>query len=281
MSVVMSDHMRDINRRCQGETNRSTSRSGAVIFPLMTHGLLSRIELRLKALGISARRASLDSGMSPDAIRDLQRKPDNSPTLETIRKLAIGLQTTQEWLAYDIDDRSPAEPAEGGGLRVVGEVAAGNWLEVDRSAESDSEHQQLYDPVPVALDARYAAEAQFGLIVRGTCINNVATEGDVLACVDLYAVKRDLRNDDLVIVERSRLAGHLVERTAKFWTELDDRYELWPDSTDSRWQKPIVVAKTVGLNQEGDDGITVTVRALVTWIHRPAEGNWRRSKKPA
>lgn len=63
-----------------------------------------RISQRLDALDIKPRAASLASGMSADAIRDIFRRPENSPTLTTIEKLAVGLKTNPRWLAFGEGD---------------------------------------------------------------------------------------------------------------------------------------------------------------------------------
>lgn len=259
---------RDMSRSSQAETSRSLARARTGIFPAMNEELLTRIQLRLKELGISATAAAKAGGLGADAIRDLKRKPHNSVTLETIRKLASGLQTTPEWLAFDIDNRAPAKPAPEGGLPVIGEVAAGSWQEVHQEAQDGPPGLSLFQPVPVARDPRWPADSQFGLIVRGTSINNTALDGDILACVEWWALKREPLEGELVIVERFRDSGHLMERTAKLFRAVKDAYELWPDSMDPRWEAPIVVPKDLGFDAENSDGIRVNVRAKVVWIHK-------------
>lgn len=164
------------------------------------------------------------------------------------------------------------------GLRIEGEVAAGRWIEVHGDVDGELSYHDIYDNVPVALDHRWPRAVQYGLIVRGTSINNVAIDGDVLTCVGLHETSYRLREYDLVIVEQRRDAGLLIERTAKRWLEHDDRYELWPDSSDPRWQTPIVVPKKVGFENEAEDGITISVKAFVTWIHRPIQTPVRRKR---
>ena len=66
----------------------------------MSNEIIERILARTKELQLSPRAASLASGMNDGAIRDLIRKPGMSPTMETLEKLAVGLQTTSKWLAY-------------------------------------------------------------------------------------------------------------------------------------------------------------------------------------
>ena len=69
--------------------------------------LHERIHERLAVTGKSYRKASLDGGMSPEGISKILGIPANSPTLETVRKLALGLETTPEWLAYGVGQEAP------------------------------------------------------------------------------------------------------------------------------------------------------------------------------
>ena len=61
-------------------------------------GFLDRIDQRLKALDISASKASTDAGMSEDGIRNLRRRPGRLPRGDNLVKLARALQTTEQWL---------------------------------------------------------------------------------------------------------------------------------------------------------------------------------------
>ena len=64
--------------------------------------LHDRIRERLIATGKTLRKAGLDGGLSGDAIGKMLKNADQSQTLETIHKLAVGLNTSPEWLAFGI-----------------------------------------------------------------------------------------------------------------------------------------------------------------------------------
>ena len=64
--------------------------------------LRDRIAKRLKETGKAARKASLDGGLSEYTISKILTKPEHSPTLETITKVARGLDTSPAWIAYGI-----------------------------------------------------------------------------------------------------------------------------------------------------------------------------------
>lgn len=239
------------------------------------HAVLARIQSRLDALGLSERGAAEKSQLSASAIRNIREGRSQSPRLETIRKLAPTLKVTPEWLAFGGDEAIEAAkeataampPAS---LPVIGEVAAGRWLEAD-----DHVDVPLYDPVPVQPDARWPVEAQFGLVVRGTSLNRVAIDGDILACVDAITAGYSPREDDLVIVELLRNAGLLRQLTAKRYMRQGTHVELWPDSDDERWQTPIIIPlpdDSLTAAVEDEDGrIEVRIKAMVTWIHRPVQ----------
>lgn len=72
--------------------------------------LVKRIERRLLALGTNAHAAS-SGAKKRDAIRNFQRavakgKP-YSPTVKTVLALASALETTPEWLLFEIGEESP------------------------------------------------------------------------------------------------------------------------------------------------------------------------------
>lgn len=84
--------------------------------------VLSRIEARLNALGLSAHAASV-AAKKPDAIRNLRRAVQNNErrgiTTETLAALAPVLQTSAAWLLEGVGEGTA--PA----VRVVGRVGAG------------------------------------------------------------------------------------------------------------------------------------------------------------
>ena len=227
-------------------------------------GVLARIQERLNVVGISERAASIEAFGHGSAIRNIRLGATKDPSIFTMRKLAPILQTTPEYLAFGTigDPSAPALKAFSVHpslyLPVTGEVAAGQWREHDTTID-----HPVYDPVPVPVDPRWPKDAQFALITRGTSINRQARDGDYLACVDARATRYQPRDDELVIVERRRDGGGLIERTAKKYKRAGEVFELWPDSDDPRWQEPIIIDP-----REPVEGVEVAVIAFVAWIHR-------------
>ena len=136
--------------------------------------VLTRIESRLNALGLSAHAASL-AAKKPDAIRNLRRAVQNGDrrgvTTETLASLAPVLETTAAWLLEGV---GPGV-AQISTVRVVGRIGAG--------AEILPEFEQippegLYEvEVPIALPADSIAFA-----VESDSMWPRYNSGDVVIC---------------------------------------------------------------------------------------------------
>ena len=134
---------------------------------------------------------------------------------------------------------------------VIGIVRAGAWQDINAGDSS------VYEVVPAAPDA--PAEWQYAYTVEGTSLDKIAQPGDILVCIDCIKSRVDIKDGDLVVVERSRYGGQMVERTAKRIRRTTSGIELWPESNDPQYQDPI---RLDGLHE--DD--SVEVRAKVLWI---------------
>lgn len=77
--------------------------------------LLQRIEARLKATGLSERKACLKAGLKVDAIRTIRR--GNHPRASTLRALAAVLGVSAAHL-LDASEDGPVPPQAGAGARV-------------------------------------------------------------------------------------------------------------------------------------------------------------------
>ena len=142
-----------------------------------------------------------------------------------------------------------------GNVKVIGKVAASTWMDVD---EMDFGFDSI-EPVPSA--SGYDQNLQFALIVDGNCLNKVAQDGSILVCVTTAAGGVDVKQDDLVVVERRRFGGQMVQRTAKRVRQTANGFELWPESTEPDHQEPIRLY--------GDhDGEEIEVIGKVLWILR-------------
>ncbi|NTD84268.1 LexA family protein [Agrobacterium tumefaciens] len=140
-------------------------------------------------------------------------------------------------------------------IPVRGKVAASSWLDVE---DMDFGWEDM-EQVPTI--SGYPREWQFALAVEGNCLNKKAEHGDVLICLDIIKAGISFKENDLVIVERKKFDGQMVQRTAKRVRRAIKGFELWPESTDPAHQEPLIL-------YENTPGETVTVIGIVLWIFR-------------
>lgn len=210
----------------------------------MLKDIVKRIHMRLEALGMKAATASRMAGLSSSAIRNLERAVDAGkeagPSLKTLAKLAPVLETSVAWLSEGegpeivvglSDSVADLHPAP---IPVTGYVEAGNWFDVENDRTVQDEYY-----VPAHHDFPPACQRAF--VVSGNSINRIARPGAILVTVNIIGAGISLKDGDLVVVERSRYDGQMVERTAKRLRRTASGWELWPESDDPNFQRPIVV----------------------------------------
>lgn len=186
---------------------------------------------------------------------------DRNPSRAAAIKYAAAYRVPWAWILEGgpTPGTKAAQAAGGtGAIPTRGEVAAGQWLDLDVELDST-----VFEQFPISADARYPFDAQYGLIVRGTSINKVANNGDVLHCLDLGLAAVEPDDDDIVIVERRRAQLGQKEVTAKRITRRGKVVILSPDSSDSKW-KPIRLDPKHATEDE-----EVAVVAVVLAVYKP------------
>lgn len=211
--------------------------------------LAQRFEKARKARKLSQSELARLLGVTRNAVSMWEREESN-PKSATLQKAAVILQVGFDWLATG---RGGDAPAQTSGLPLIGEIAGGVWAEVDS-------HDAEVEYVPVAPDPRYPASAQYALKVRGNSVNKVARDGIVVICVDVMGAGIEIRENDLVWVERRQ--GHLVEATVKRIRKGKDGLELWPESDDPRHQEKVPVRPAKG-------DAEVEIKGLVIATYNP------------
>lgn len=186
---------------------------------------------------------------------------DTMPATERIEELAKLLNVSADWLLGGNGSSPPSPRNESltpeipisGGVRVTGYVEAGRYFDIEDDPTIPGE---IYAPTLGGFDVA----DQRAYMVAGNSINRVAKPGDILVCIDHIAIGADVRPGDLVIVERSRFGGQMIERTAKRLRRgSKGEWELWPDSDDPSYQSPTILT-------EAAEHEEIRIAAKVLWI---------------
>jgi len=191
--------------------------------------------------------------MRQQGIQSIEEGKSQRP--RKLRELAAALDTTEEWLLGEPPRDIPAELFQLGEIPVIGEVAAGLWMETGPRSE---EPLEMLPFVPVM-----TPKASYALRVRGNSVDKIAPDGSYVMCADISVTGAAIENDDLVIVERRQAQGSLHEVTVKRVRLKKDGCVLLPESTDPRW-KPV----EINSHNTSPEEVEVRVIAHVVWIMR-------------
>lgn len=243
-----------------------------------------RLEIRMRELGMTMAELQRKTGLPYDSINKWLRGEVDNPRGSAIATLAKAVGVSEGFLRFGQEgegmkiiplptrrkrqehtsdtqnkvSRPDANPPSGD-IFVLGEVAAGMWIDV-RVADTVLERHPVSQ---LFVDRNYPIAAQYDLIVRGTSLNKIAPDGFHLRCVDVHKGRLEPVDGDLVIVRRMR-DSYLCETTAKRYRVINGQKQLWPESTDERWQEAMVLP-TGG--EDGDESIDVV--ALVIHVYNP------------
>lgn len=248
----------------QGAFSRTTSLGRMwSIDPMSGKILRDRIRERLKALGMTPRKASLKAKLGATFLRDLFDRPDASPRYESLQRLAAALDTSTDWLIGATDERPLAEAGGLSGRREVGElnvrhkVEAGSWLEQDRRDLS-------LGTIGVVPDPAYEGIEQWAELVVGDSMNQEYPAGGWIHVASVIDLGYAPRHSDHVVVVRSRNGGHLVERSVKaLERQPNGEWLLVPKSTNDT-HKPLRYGG-------GDETETVEIVGLVLGYYKRRE----------
>lgn len=173
--------------------------------------------------------------------------------LDALKKYARAFRVELKWLIdgeyqqvehYDVDVKV---------VPVVGKAAAGVWLEF---SEEEYDHTQLIPAVP---SPRYPHADQVAYKVEGPSMNRVIPDG-AYAIGMLIESSRHPRHGDIVAAIRVR--GGLMERTIKRYVTDQGYPQLIPESTDPRFQTPIVL-------ESNEEDTEVHLSAIIIGIYQP------------
>lgn len=132
-----------------------------------------------------------------------------------------------------VGENAPIEPQF---LVVRHRVQAGHWIEADAFVELPTEAH------PVPPDARFSGFDQWLEVVVGDSVNLKIPEGFFAHVIDAIGLGYAPRHGDFVVVERRRQQGAIRERSIKqVRVTATGLIELWPYSTNPKWNGPLVV----------------------------------------
>lgn len=181
-------------------------------------------------------------GVSPTTFTRPLNSPDHKyavkfPALQDLAK-RTGVAIPPSLLSARVERGSP--PPTEIRLPIRYEVAASGFLERDELP------QRPYGYRTVPSVAPYAGAPQWLERVVSDSLDKLIPVGSLAHVVDAVALEYEPRHDDIVIVERSRAQGALVERTIKQVALTPAGPELWPRSHNPRHQQAIAL-------HDGDD----------------------------
>jgi transcriptional regulator with XRE-family HTH domain len=189
-----------------------------------------------------ARRAGIDSA----TLTRFMNKPTYKPNLShtTVQKIAEAVMRPEPEIP------SLTQPVGLPTVRVVGTAAAGLWKDVSIIADDYYTHEEI----PIVENPRFAGYRQYALFVEGNSVNRAIQDGEYAICVAWGDLGLEPKDGQYVHVERNR--GGLQEATIKVVRIHNKVVQLWPDSTDARFQEPIDLSHP-------DEDTEVVIRGLV------------------
>jgi SOS-response transcriptional repressor LexA len=213
----------------------------------------SKLRKVIEDRGLDMKSVSLGSGLNAAGVQQILGGKD--PRASTLLRILEHLQLSfDELMTGAVPSIKPKSVA------VVGETAAGQWL------EPDSWDEAKYPPVPF-VPTRYAELEQRAYRVVGPSMNlHGIHDGTFVITVRYWEVRTQPQDGDVVVVERRRDGG-LVERTLKEVVIRPEHIELTSRSSDDRFKEPIVIPRH--LSESPIDPVEVEIVALVIGCYSP------------
>lgn len=219
--------------------------------------LLQRISERLKALGLSERKACLNAGLHVDTIRRIRQR-GQAPRADALAKLAHALKVPSSYLleaAVNFEPPPTAHSIKLAKVFVRGFVQAGVWQEATEWPSSD------WYPLSVPLDTRFPDTPLFALQVRGDSMNRLYPDGSHVVCVRYADIGRGPRPGERVVCVRGSATGEFEATVKEYQIDDKGRHVLWPRSDAPEFQQPFVLDGDLVSVTTTDDDIPQVVYA--------------------
>ena len=225
--------------------------------------LAQRIQSRLDAMGMTARRASLQAGLSPGAVGKMLSGDSESPRAKNLQSLATVLHCDPAYLTGERDDPGHLTgPVEGWPvIRIGGEARFGAWGEGDQPLTGSG--VLFMPPMP-----EYEPIQQSAMILADRHMERLFQPQTVL---HLLSFKQgSLREGDVVVISRSRFEGRMFEITARqvesvaFRAKLTTRFNN-ADIDDALYYTPSAEDVSCGTDENGEK-VYIFGRALRAYL---------------
>lgn len=239
--------------------------------------LLSRINERMDALGLSARKTCAMAGVGENTIRNI--RAGHAPKPANLHKLAktLGVPDSHflEAAAQAKREGAPEEPEKPHfsaveTVYVKGRVQAGLWQDALEWPVSD------WLPVYIPADPRFPQIERFGLEVCGPSMNKVYPEGSIIIAVNLDDLGRCPRSGERVVIQcRAKNSSDMEATVKRYEVTQDGQHILWPESYDPLYQTPIILEDLAqdmgehGLNAGNGACHDMKIIAVVVGSYRP------------
>lgn len=236
--------------------SRDTRKPLRQIYRMAYETLLARIDERLKALGLSERKACIQAEIGINTIRHI-RSRGHAPKPANLAKLATVLRVPQAYLleaATEVDGVPSAMQLSA--IFVRGAVQAGAWREAIEWQPED------WYSVTVPADPRIPPTVQrHGLEVRGSSMDRMYPEGTIVIVVRYQDLGRSPQPGDKVVVLRRAATGEFEATLKEYQVDKQGRHLLWPRSSDPEFQQPIILSGEALPLANGEEPIPPTVFA--------------------
>lgn len=245
----------------------------------MSSDLADRIARRLERVGLSARAASLEAGLSDAFVRNILKGKSQSPRAENFEALAAVLKTTSSWLLKGEGSEEIGKgETSGTSSRIVGstveELPAGDafrFAKIDGAVQAgaflalEAFDDDLGEVISAPRDPVFPLARQIAYRVRGDSMNlarpSPMNDGDVIICAAWEDLGIEPKSGLNVVIQQTTADGQLRERSVKEIRLFPDRIEFHPQSTN-RAHKPIVMRH----DHQTDDGKEVRILSLVRFV---------------
>jgi SOS-response transcriptional repressor LexA len=213
--------------------------------PNGTKELVTRIELRMAALGLNAAEVSRKAKLGNTATYDILNGKNLSPSIPVIKAIAKVLECSTAYLVGETDQPGGQpqfqQVAE---IPVIGVAEAGAFR---RMADFDQEDVSGLRKIVAAFSTSYPTARHFALLIRGDSMNEAKPypllDGLTALCVDVADAGLEVESGKIYAVRRTLDGGQTYECTVKRAKVFRDRFELHPESSNPEY-KPLIILRS-------------------------------------